>query len=43
VLSGSAMVEGALLDAGDAAARSDAGTVEIAARTDVELLLFDLN
>lgn len=43
VLSGGAEVDGELLEAGDAAARSDAGMIEITAKSDVELLLFDLN
>ncbi|MBL7645218.1 MAG: pirin family protein [Candidatus Hydrogenedentes bacterium] len=43
VLSGSVTVDGEALDAGDAAARAEAGRLEITASTDTEVLVFDLN
>lgn len=43
VLSGSVTVDGEALDVGDAAARAEAGRLEITASTDAEVLVFDLN
>lgn len=43
VLSGAVQVDGEMLSAGDAAARSESGTLDIVATSDAELLLFDLN
>jgi len=43
VLSGSVTLDGEALDAGDAAARAEAGRLEIVASSDAEVLVFDLN
>ncbi len=43
VLSGRVTVDEETLEAGDAASRSEAGTLQITARTDAEVLVFDLN
>jgi redox-sensitive bicupin YhaK (pirin superfamily) len=43
ILSGSVTVDGEALNAGDAAARAEAGRLEIVASSDTEVLVFDLN